>query len=49
MSSQSASPSLLSRRFTVLSVYGGYLCLALVVASGRMDALVTPFRENHHV
>jgi hypothetical protein len=33
----------------VLSVYGGYLCLALVVASGRMDALVTPFRENHHV
>lgn len=42
MSSQSASPSLLSRRFTVLTVYGGYLCLALVVASGRMDAHIMP-------
>jgi hypothetical protein len=39
MSSQSASSSLLSRRFTVVTVYGGYLCLALV----------TPIRENHHV
>lgn len=42
MSSQPVSPSLLSRRFTVLSVYGGYLCLALVVASGQMDAHIMP-------
>lgn len=42
MPSQSVSPSLLSRRFTVLTVYGGYLCLALVVASGQMDAHIMP-------
>jgi hypothetical protein len=42
ITSPSAVPSLASRRFTVLTVYGGYLCLGLVVASGRMDALVMP-------
>jgi len=42
ISSQPGSSSVLSRRFTVVTVYGGYLCLALVVASGRMDAHVMP-------
>jgi len=49
ITSPSAVPSLVSRRFTVLTGYGSDLCQGLVVASGRMDALVTPIRENHHV
>lgn len=42
INSQSSGFSLLSRRFTIVAVYGGYLCLALVVASGGMDVHVLP-------